>query len=83
MENLANLPNISSDSNLKEIRKFYDEMLHVRCLDNLNVNSDSYSTAADKHNNRQEYAKGRDQEQLTEIQINQLTQLLKCNGDIL
>lgn len=41
MENLANLPNISSDSNLKEIRKFYDEMLHVRCLDNLNVNSDS------------------------------------------
>ena len=44
MEKLANLPNISSDSNLTEIRKFYDEIeSHVRCLDSLNVKSDSYS----------------------------------------
>ena len=44
MERLANLPNISSDSNLTEIRKFYSEIeSHVRCLDSLNVKSDSYS----------------------------------------
>ena len=44
IERLANLPNISSDSNLTEIRKFYDEIeSHVRCLDSLNVKSDSYS----------------------------------------
>ena len=45
MERLANLPNIPSDSNLTEIRKFYDKIeSHVRCLDNLNVNSDSCSS---------------------------------------
>ena len=44
MERHANLPNISSDSNLTEIRKFYDEIeLHFRCLDSLSVKSDSYS----------------------------------------
>ena len=44
MERLANLPNISSDSNLTEIRKFYDEIeLDVRCFDSLNVKLDSYS----------------------------------------
>ena len=44
MERHASLPNISSDSNLTEIRKFYDEIeLHFRCLDSLNVKSDSYS----------------------------------------
>ena len=44
MEKLANVPIISSDSNLTEIRKFYDEIeSHVRCLDNLNAKSDSYS----------------------------------------
>ena len=43
MKRLANLPNISSDSNLTEIRKFYDEIeSHVRCLDSLNAQSDSY-----------------------------------------
>ena len=45
MEKLANLPNISPDSNLTEIRKFCDETEPcVRCLDSLNVKSDSYST---------------------------------------
>ena len=45
MERLANLPNIPSDSNLTEIRKFYDKIeSHVRCLNNLNVNSDSCSS---------------------------------------
>ena len=44
MEKLANLPNISSDSNLTEIIKFYDEIeSHVRCLDSLSVKSDSDS----------------------------------------
>ena len=44
MERLENLPNISSDSNLTEIRKFYDEIeSHVRCLDSFNVKSNSYS----------------------------------------
>ena len=44
MERLANLPNISSNSNLTEIRQFYDEIeSHVRCLDSLNVKSDCYS----------------------------------------
>ena len=44
MERLENLPNFSSDSNLTEIRKFYDEIeSHVRCLDSLNVKSNSYS----------------------------------------
>ena len=44
MERYANLPNISSDSNLTEIRKFYAEIeSHVRCLDSLNIKSDSYS----------------------------------------
>ena len=44
IERLANLFNISSDSNLTEIRKFYDEIeSHVRCLDSLNVKLDSYS----------------------------------------
>ena len=44
MERFAKLPNISSDSYLTEIRKFYDEIQsHVRCLDSLNVKSDSYS----------------------------------------
>ena len=44
MERHANLPNISSDSNLTEIRKFYDEIeSHFRCLDSLNVKSDSCS----------------------------------------
>ena len=44
MERLANLPNIWSDSNLTEIKKFYDKIeSHVRYLDSLNVKSDSYS----------------------------------------
>ena len=44
MEKLANLPHISSDSNLTEIIKFYDEIeSHVRCLDSLSVKSDSDS----------------------------------------
>ena len=44
MERLANLPNVSSDSNLTEIRKFHDKIeSHVRCLDSLNVKSDSCS----------------------------------------
>ena len=45
LERLANLPNILSDSNLTEIRKFYDETeSHVKYLDKLNVKSESYST---------------------------------------
>ena len=44
MEKLVNLPHISSDSSLTEIRKFYDEIkLHVRCLDSQNVKSDIHS----------------------------------------
>ena len=44
IERLANLFNVLSDSNLTEIRKFHDEIeSHVRCLDSLNVKSDSYS----------------------------------------
>ena len=44
LKSLATLPNISSDSNLTEIRKFYDEIeLDVRCFDSLNVKLDSYS----------------------------------------
>ena len=44
MERLVNLSHISFDLNLTEIRNFYDETeSHVRCLDSLNVKSDSYS----------------------------------------
>ena len=44
IERLANLSNISSDSSLTKNRKFYDQIeSHVRCLDSLNVKSDSYS----------------------------------------
>ena len=46
MERLAKgLSDISSDSNPTEIRQFYDKIeSHVRCLDKLNVKSESYST---------------------------------------
>ena len=44
MERLVNLHNISSDPSLTKIRKLYNEIdSHVRCLDSLNVKSDSYS----------------------------------------
>ena len=44
IEKLANLSNISSDSSLTKNRKFYDQIVsHVRCLDSLNIKSDSYS----------------------------------------
>ena len=44
MKRLANLPNISSDSNLTKIKKYYDKIeSHARCLDSRNVKSDSYS----------------------------------------
>ena len=44
IEKLSNLSNISSDSSLTKNRKFYDQIVsHVRCLDSLNIKSDSYS----------------------------------------
>ena len=44
MERLVNLHNISCDPNLTKIRKLYNEIdSRVRCLDSLNVKSDSYS----------------------------------------